>query len=130
VNEGLANAPDKESRAFETAFRAKVGAGLTYPRAVNLMRMLGRAVTQAKSAETKLIGAALEGMEAEALTGGKSYMRRDDHQFFQPLFISSFGPLEGDMPFDEEKTGWGWKIIAKIDTPDTVVGTTCKMTRP
>jgi branched-chain amino acid transport system substrate-binding protein len=130
VNEGLANAPDKASREFETAFRAKVGAGLTYPRAVNLMRMLQRAIEQAKSAEPKLIAAAFEGMETEALTGGKSYMRKDDHQFFQPMFISSFGPLEGDMPFDEEKTGWGWKIIAKIDTPDTVVSTTCKMTRP
>jgi branched-chain amino acid transport system substrate-binding protein len=130
VNEGLANAPDKASREFETAFRAKVGAGLTYPRAVNLMRMLARAIEQAKSTEPKLIAAALEGMEIEALTGGKSYMRKDDHQFFQPMFISSFGPLEGDMPFDEEKTGWGWKIIAKIDTPETVVSTTCKMARP
>jgi branched-chain amino acid transport system substrate-binding protein len=130
VNEGLANAPDKASREFETAFRAKIGAGLTYPRAVNLMRMLARAIEQAKSTEPKLIAAAFEGMEAEALTGGKSYMRKDDHQFFQPLFISSFGPLEGDMPFDEEKTGWGWKIIAKIDTPDTVLPTTCKMARP
>jgi branched-chain amino acid transport system substrate-binding protein len=130
VNEGLANAPDKASRDFETAFRAKVGFGLTYPRAVNLMRMLARAMEQAKSTDPKLVAAALEGMEAEALTGGKSYMRKDDHQFFQPMFISSFGPLEGDMPFDEEKTGWGWKIIAKIDTPETVVPTTCKMTRP
>jgi branched-chain amino acid transport system substrate-binding protein len=130
VNEGLANAPDKASREFETAFRAKIGAGLTYPRAVNLMRMLARAIEQAKSTEPKLIAAAFEGMEAEALTGGNSYMRKDDHQFFQPLFISSFGPLEGDMPFDEEKTGWGWKIIAKIDTPDTVLPTTCKMARP
>jgi branched-chain amino acid transport system substrate-binding protein len=130
VNEGLANAPDKASREFETTFRAKIGAGLTYPRAVNLMRMLARAIEQAKSTEPKLIAAAFEGMEAEALTGGNSYMRKDDHQFFQPLFISSFGPLEGDMPFDEEKTGWGWKIIAKIDTPDTVLPTTCKMARP
>jgi branched-chain amino acid transport system substrate-binding protein len=130
VNEGLANAPSPESRAFETAFRAKVNHGLTYPRAVNLMRMLQTAITKANSVEPKLIAGALEGMEIEALTGGKSYMRKDDHQFFQPMFISSFGPLEGDMPFDEEKTGWGWKIIAKIDTPETVVPTTCKMARP
>ncbi len=130
VNEGLANAPSAESRAFETAFRAKVNHGLTYPRAVNLMRMLQTAITKAKSTEPKLIAAAFEGMEIDALHGGKSYMRKDDHQFFQPLFISSFGPLEGDMPFDEEKTGWGWKIIAKIDTPETIVPTTCKMARP
>ena len=33
-------------------------------------------------------------------------------------------------PFDEEKTGWGWKSIAKIDTLATMLPTTCKMERP
>ena len=33
-------------------------------------------------------------------------------------------------PFDEEKTGWGWKVLGKIDTQNTVVPTTCKMNRP
>ena len=31
-------------------------------------------------------------------------------------------------PFDEEKTGWGWRTIARLDAKDTVLPTTCKMT--
>jgi branched-chain amino acid transport system substrate-binding protein len=46
------------------------------------------------------------------------------------MYISSLGALSGDMPFDEEGTGWGWKLIGKIDAKDTVVPTTCKMNRP
>jgi branched-chain amino acid transport system substrate-binding protein len=34
------------------------------------------------------------------------------------------------MPYDEEGTGWGWKLIGKVDAKDTVVPTTCKMNRP
>ena len=53
--------------------------------------------------------AALEGMKFDVFNGGKGYMRKDDHQFFQPMYISSFGDSTDKEPFDEEKTGWGWK---------------------
>jgi branched-chain amino acid transport system substrate-binding protein len=69
-------------------------------------------------------------MEVEVLDGGKGNMRKDDHQFFQPIYISSFGDRSAKEPFDEEHTGWGWKLAARIDTPATVVPTTCKMERP
>ena len=39
----------------------------------------------------------------EVFNGGEAFMRADDHQFFQPMYISSFGPLSGDMPYDEER---------------------------
>ena len=48
----------------------------------------------------------------------------------QPMYISSFGPLSGDMPYDEEGTGWGWRLAGKVDAKDTVLPTTCKMNRP
>ena len=35
----------------------------------------------------------LEGMKIEGFNGGEVFMREDDHQFFQPMYISSFGPL-------------------------------------
>ena len=76
------------------------------------------------------VALALEGMEFEVFDGGKGNMRKDDHQFFQPIYISSLGERTEKEPFDEEKTGWGWKLVAKIDTPATVLPTTCKMERP
>jgi branched-chain amino acid transport system substrate-binding protein len=76
------------------------------------------------------VAAALEGMQFEVLNGGKGTMRKDDHQFFQPMYISQLGEPKDKEPFDEEKTGWAWKTIAKIDTAQTMLPTTCKMERP
>src|ERR1700758_894861 len=118
------------SQAFEKAFRSKYGFAVATPQAVSEMRMLAAAADRAKSLEPVKIALALEGMEFEVLRGGRGYMRKDDHQFFQPMYIASFGELTNGEPFDDENTGWGWKVIAKIETAQTVLPTTCKMTRP
>ncbi|MBN9582245.1 MAG: branched-chain amino acid ABC transporter substrate-binding protein [Afipia sp.] len=130
VVEGYANIDHAPSRAFEKALREKYNFGLFYPRAVNEMRMLALAAEKAKSVDPVKVGLALEGMEFEVFSGGKGFMRKDDHQFFQPIYIAQFGELKNNEPFDEEKTGWGWKGAARIDTDKTVLPTTCKMTRP
>ena len=130
ISEGIANIDHKESREFEKAFRPKVGSSVLYPRAVNEMRALLTAIQEAKSTDPKKFAPKLEQTKMEAFNGGEAFMRADDHQFFQPMYISSIGPLESGMPFDEENTGWGWKLIGKVDAKDTIVPTTCKMNRP
>ena len=129
VGESVANLDSADARSFETEYRAKTGPGNIYPRAVNLMRMLTAAIDKAKSSDPIAIAKALEGMKFEVIAGGEGFMRADDHQFFQPMHISVFGP-EGNKPFDEEGTGWGWTPLAKVPVADTMVGTTCKMQRP
>ena len=130
VGEGIANLDNKPSQEFEKALRAKYDFSLFYPRAVNQMRMLAAAADKAKSIDPVKVALALEGMEFDVFNGGKGTMRKDDHQFFQPIYISSLGDRTEKEPFDEEKTGWGWKLIAKIDTAQTMLPTTCKMERP
>lgn len=130
VAEAYPNIDHASSMAFEKALRDKYGFSLFYPRAVNEMRMFALAAEKAKSLEPVKVAAALEGMEYEVFSGGKGFMRKDDHQFFQPIYIAQFGELKNKEPFDEEKTGWGWKGVAKIDADKTVLPTTCKMTRP
>ena len=130
IGEGFANIPYQASQDFEKALRAKVNFGLFYPRAVNEMRMLALAAEKAKSLDPVKVAAALEGMEFDVFSGGKGVMRKDDHQFFQPIYIASLGERTEKEPFDEEHTGWGWKQVAKIDTPQTMLPTTCKMDRP
>ncbi|WP_398480852.1 branched-chain amino acid ABC transporter substrate-binding protein [Tardiphaga sp.] len=130
ITEGFANIDHKASVDFEKAFRAKVNLGLWYPRAVNEMRMFAAAAEKAKSLEPVKVAAALEDMKFEVFNGGEGIMRKDDHQFFQPIYISSFGERTDKEPFDEENTGWGWKLAAKVDTKDTMLPTTCKMERP
>jgi branched-chain amino acid transport system substrate-binding protein len=124
------NSAQEAAQVWETAFRAKLGVSLFYPRAVNEMRMLAKAVNQAKSDDPKALAAQLEGMTAEGFDGGEITMRKDDHQLFQDMYISSFGPLDPAAKFDEEGTGWGWKNKGIVKASDTVLPTTCKMERP
>src|SRR6201995_4807536 len=130
ISEGVPNSGNKQAMDFETDFRAKAKMSLWYPRAVNEMRMFKAAAEKANSIDPVKVAAALEGLEFEVYAGGKGVMRKDDHQFFQPMYIASFGERTEREPFDEEKTGWGWKLAAKIDTDQTVLPTTCKMERP
>jgi branched-chain amino acid transport system substrate-binding protein len=94
------------------------------------MRMLAAAVNEARSLEPTKIAAKLEGMKFDVHDGGEGFMRKDDHQFFQPMYIRSFGERSDKEPFDEEKTGWGWRTITRLDAANTMLPTTCKMDRP
>jgi branched-chain amino acid transport system substrate-binding protein len=130
IAEGVSNEPYAPAQEFEKAFRAKVGVTLFYPRAVNEIRMFVKAAEEAKSVEPTKIAAALAGMKVTVYDGGDGFMRADDHQFFQPMYIANLGPISKDQPFDEENTGWGWKTTGKIETQDTILPTSCKMNRP
>src|ERR1700754_4525247 len=116
ITEGFANSGNKPAMDYEKAFRAKVNLSLWYPRAVNEMRMFKAAAEKANSIDPVKVAAALEDLKFEVLDGGQGVMRKDDHQFLQPIYISSFGKLAANEPFDEENTGWGWHLVSKVDT--------------
>jgi branched-chain amino acid transport system substrate-binding protein len=132
IVEGDANDAPAESQKLEEEFRAKLGTGqgIWYPRVVNEMRMLAQAIKDANSDEPKAVAAKLEGMKFKTFMGGEGYMRKDDHQFFQDMYIANFGPMPAGAKFDEEKTGWGWKTQGIVKAKDTELPTTCKMDRP
>jgi len=130
ITEGVPNSAPAAAQKWEADFRAKEGVSLFYPRAVNEMRMLAKAVTAAKADDAKSIAAQLEGMKSEAFDGGDIFMRKEDHSLFQDMYIASFGPLDPGAKFDEEGTGWGWKSVGVVKAADTVLPTTCKMERP
>ncbi|MGY3498854.1 branched-chain amino acid ABC transporter substrate-binding protein [Bradyrhizobium sp. USDA 4502] len=132
ISEGVPNSGNKAAMDFEKDFRAKTGISVWYPRAVNEMRMFKAAAEKANSIDPVKVAAALEGMKFDVFDGGEGFIRKDDHQFFQPIYISSFGALADKTkePFDEENTGWGWRIVSKIDTAQTMLPTTCNMKRP
>src|SRR6202046_317213 len=120
TTEGFPNSAPAAAQQFETEFRAKVGVGIWYPRAVNEMRMLAKAITQAKADDAKSVAAQLEGMSAEAFDGDPATMRKEDHQLFQDIYIGSFGTLDKGAKFDEEGTGWGWKNEGTVKADDTI----------
>jgi branched-chain amino acid transport system substrate-binding protein len=92
--------------------------------------MLTRAMEQTKSADPVKIAPALENMKVDQVTG-EGYMRADNHQLIQPIFVSTFSKANGkDVKFDVERTGFGFKTDARIDAKDTVLPTTCKFQKP
>ena len=130
IVEAIPNSDPEAAQKWEAAFRAKEGVGLFYPRAVNEMRMLAKAINQAKSDDPKAIAAAARGHEDRGFR-----RRRNHHAQGRPSAVSghlhrSFGPLDPGAKFDEEGTGWGWKTIGVVKADDTILPTTCKMERP
>ena len=132
IYEAMANVPSDPYRDEEKRFRAFVGEGQTimYPVAVSAMQAFTKAAEELKTLDVVKIMAKLDTLHYTALSGGNAWVRPEDHQAMQRLYVASFGPKETDQPFDEEGTGWGWKVISQVDADKLVLPTTCKMKRP
>jgi branched-chain amino acid transport system substrate-binding protein len=132
IYEAHANVAAQPYREEEKRFRAVVGAGQTmmYPASVNAMMLFAKTAEDLKTLDVGKIVAKMEDMKFQPLAGGEGWIRGEDHQVFQPLYVASIGPIEKGAGFDEENTGWGWRQVAEVKTQDTVVPTTCQMKRP
>lgn len=94
------------------------------------IEMLAMAMTQAKSTEPTKVALALENIKLNHATG-QVYMRADNHQLIQPLYISTYVKVDGKaVKYDAERTGNGFKTDKRVEAKDTVLPTTCKMVRP
>ena len=92
--------------------------------------MLARAIDEAKSTDPRKVALALEGMRFPAETGD-TWMRKEDHQLMQPLFISTFAKVDGkEVKYDVDKTGYGFRTNLMASAKDTELPTSCKMQRP
>ena len=127
VTEWHSNVEGTESLDAELdQYKQKYNEDFYYLRTRNLIEMLARAITEAKSAEPAKVAMALEGMKYQSPTG-EITMRADNHQLLQPLFVST---MSAGMKRDVEKTGLGFKTDGRIEAKDTETPTTCKMKRP
>jgi len=92
--------------------------------------MLARAMDEAGSDDPVKVARALEEMRLEDDTGAV-WMRRDNHQLLQPIFVSTFSRLDGrDVKVDVERTGLGFRTDVRIEAGQTALPTTCQMERP
>jgi branched-chain amino acid transport system substrate-binding protein len=57
-------------------------------------------------------------------------MRPDDHQLMQPLYVATIAKVGGDVKYDLENSGVGFRTDIRIEAKDTTLPTTCKMERP
>lgn len=97
-----------------------------FHRIYNQMFMLKKAIEESRSTDVYEVAKALEGMEFNSPTG-KVLMRSDDHQLFQPLYVSV---MDSDAKYDSENSGIGFRTVAKFSMEETIIPTTCEMQRP
>ncbi|MFT4116065.1 ABC transporter substrate-binding protein [Bradyrhizobium sp.] len=132
IYEAHANVPFPAYQEEEKRFRGVVGSGQTmmYPASVNAMDVFTSVARELKTLDVTKIIAKMEGMKFKPRSGAEAWIRAEDHQVFQPLYVATLGPIEKGEGFDEENTGWGWRHIGEIKAEETVVPTTCQMKRP
>jgi branched-chain amino acid transport system substrate-binding protein len=91
--------------------------------------MIARSLDQAGVDDPIRVARAMETLRFED-DAGEVYMRTDNHQLIQPIYVSTFAPLDGtQVKMDIERTGFGFRTDRRVDGKDTVLPTTCKMQR-
>ena len=124
------NAAENKAEKFANDYRKKYKDDFYYGTSKTAMEMLAKAITDAKSTDPLKVAKALEGMKYQGDTG-EMWMRAEDHQLMQPIYISTFTKAGGkDVKYDLEETGYGWKTDFRVEAKDTVMPTTCAMVRP
>lgn len=112
------------------AFKAKYNDDYYAAQTHVIITMLSQAIKTAKTADPVKVAFALEGMKAQSLNGGVM-MQKQDHQLQQPLYIGTWTKVNGkDVKYDQENTGYGWKMDKKIDAYYATQPTSCQMKRP
>jgi len=115
---------------FAMAFKKRFNDDFYVQDIYTLIGMLSKAVKETKSADPVKVAFAMEGMKYPALNG-EVEMRKSDHQLQQPLFISTWTKTNGkDVKYDQENTGYGWRMDQRIDTYVGTQPTSCQMKRP
>ncbi len=101
-----------------------------YQRVYNMFMMLKASIEAAESTDPKDVAMQMRGMEWESPTG-TVFMRPDDHQLHQDMYISVMAKVDGDqVKHDTENSGIGFRTIARIDWEDTQLPTSCNMRMP
>ncbi|MFL6657169.1 MAG: branched-chain amino acid ABC transporter substrate-binding protein [Massilia sp.] len=92
--------------------------------------MLSQAIKSSKSTDPVKVAFAMEGAKFQSLNGGVM-MNKVDHQLQQPLYIGTWSKVDGKaVKYDQENTGYGWKMDKKIDAYYATQPTSCQMKRP
>jgi branched-chain amino acid transport system substrate-binding protein len=128
-----ANIEGEGAAANVQAYRARfpgVPEDLYYSSIRRAVEMLAVAMDKAKTDKADRVGLALEGMRFTD-DSGEVFMRPDNHQLLQPLYVSTLVKAGGrNARFDVERTGLGFTTKARIEAEDTRMPTTCAMQRP
>lgn len=124
------NVSDSRLEAFYLAYKRKYNEEWLFPPSKFAIDMFAHAVNAVGSADPLKVARALEDMRFDAGTG-EIWMRPDDHQIIQPLYVATLTRVDGgEVRYDFENTGLGWRADMRVEAKDTALPTTCRMVRP
>jgi branched-chain amino acid transport system substrate-binding protein len=124
---------DRFYQAFRTRF-PKPQDDYVHARMHAMVEMLVAAMERSKSVEAAAVAKAMEGAALDARhLGGfhEGVMRAADHQFIQPLYVSSMQRLGAPgVRFDNEGSGFGFRTVRYLAPAQTEQAHACTMVRP
>ena len=135
VAEWHQNVEGAGSDAFYTGYRARwPNPAQDWPvlRVTVMIDMLAQAIEKAGSTDAVPVAKALEDLHFDPGTDfHPSWMRADDHQLIQPLYVMEMAKQGATgVPHDVEGSGYGFKTVKALTADKTTLSTTCKMVRP
>lgn len=130
LSEWHGNVADNKTEAYANDYKKKFKNDYLLLRVKTSMDMLAEAMTQANSTRPVDVARKLEDMRFQS-DMGEVWMRKDDHQLQQPLYVSTFAKVDGkEIKYDLENTGVGTKTAQLIPAKDAMLPTACNMQRP
>ncbi|MGJ8689168.1 MAG: branched-chain amino acid ABC transporter substrate-binding protein [Gammaproteobacteria bacterium] len=130
VHNDYANPVTSQERLdFNHAFKALYpNKDVTQPRLATSLKMLVNAMEETGGTDPYQLALAMEDMRVTNMIGEEVWMRGDDHQSFQPLYVSVH--TDENVEFDGDNSGYGLVTEFRVPAEDTITESSCKMNRP
>jgi branched-chain amino acid transport system substrate-binding protein len=133
VAEWHPNVGGEASDAFYATFRQRYPQpkdDYVHLRMQTMIAMLATAIEKAGTTDAAAVAKALEGARFRNAFH-EATMRAADHQLIQPLYVSVMRKMsDGNIRFDNEGSGYGFKTERYLSPAQTEMPTTCRMERP
>lgn len=130
VHNDFANPVTSQERIdFNRAFKARYPhKDATQPRLAISLKMLVNAMEETGGTDPYQLALAMEDMRVTNMIGEEVWMRADDHQSFQPLYVSVH--TDENIVFDGDNSGFGLMTKFRVPAQDTISDSSCNMIRP
>lgn len=125
-----ANNPGFVGKEMVEGMKKRFNEDFTIMSTYTVVNALAEGIRKSNSVDPKSVAFALEGARFRDLNGDAE-MRKADHQLITSMYITSWVKVDGKgIRYDQENTGYGWKIDKKIESYVGAQPTTCQMERP
>ena len=133
VAEWLPNVPGAATDAFVQSFRQrfpKPADDYLHLRMQMMVEALVQSIEKAGNSEPKAVALQMENAQVN-MAGQTGRMRAADHQFQQALVVGMMAK-QGDkgVKFDVEGSGYGFRVMLRLNAEQATRPTTCNMVRP